>query len=204
MKLDAKTIKKKEKEYYEERSKEEFEDFKNCPLFIREQEQLKRLPNSLSKPFGEEGGWGMHDLVWIAYLKSQSQPHLLKNNKKKVKKIFDEVKKLDENKVEKRVDKLKELKGVGTAVASVILTFMDPERYTVIDQHAVRALKHYNKLEDVDEDIPESGFDSSHYEKYLKICEVLADEILEDDYEYPLRTLDRVLWNIGKEIKNNE
>jgi len=202
MKLDTETIEEKEEEYYVKRSKGEFEEFKNCPLFIREEEKLKRLPNSLSKPFGEEGGWGMNDLVWIAYWKLRSQ--LLKNREDDVKKIFEYVRNLDENQVEDKISKLTELHGVGIAVASAILTFMDPENYTIIDQHAVRALKEeLNKLDDFPTN--SDKWDSEHYKDYLKACVELADEqIDEKDHEYPLRTVDRVLWSIGEHRKNGE
>jgi len=211
MELDADKIKENEEEYFKKRSKEDkeefsdsYEHFTECPLFIREEEKLKRLPNSLSKAFGEEEGWVMNDLVWIAYWKLRAQ--LLKNRKDDVEKIFEKVQNLDENQVEDKIVELKKLQGVRTAVASAILTFMNPERYTVIDQHAVRALKHYNKLEDdfpvIDNSSNESEYTPSQYGKYLQACNELANEKLDEDCEYPLRTLDRALWKIGRDKKD--
>ena len=85
---------------------------------------------------------------------------------------------------------LTELRGVGVPVASAILTTIFPERYTVIDFHALEALGH------------EPG-SIDFYEQYLSFCKGLAADLgerglLHSQEGFPaptvLRALDRALW----------
>ena len=73
---------------------------------------------------------------------------------------------------------LRGLSGVGTPVASAILTAINPERYTVIDFRALEALG----ADTVDRSLP-------FYLYYLRYCREIAGE-----YGVSLRKLDRALW----------
>src|SRR5262249_29969502 len=75
------------------------------------------------------------------------------------------------------------LHGVAVPVASAILTAINPARYTVIDFRA----------------LPSPGYKEPDrsielYLAYLSFCRDLADR-----HDLPLRTVDRALWQHGKE-----
>jgi hypothetical protein len=70
------------------------------------------------------------------------------------------------------------LSGVGTPVASAILTAVAPERYTIIDFRALGALNYKG---------PYSSL--SFYLHYLRYCRGTAQK-----HRVSLRTLDRALW----------
>jgi hypothetical protein len=75
------------------------------------------------------------------------------------------------------------LRGVGTPMASAILTALDQERYTVIDFRALEALG----VADADADL------EFYVRRYLPECKRLASEA-----GVSLRTLDRALWAWSK------
>ena len=83
-----------------------------------------------------------------------------------------------------------DIAGVGLAVATAIMVFLDPDRYTLIDQHAWRALRASGYV-----DRPYDSPDIDDYLLYLGICRTLAHE-----YEVGLRDLDRALWMIGRDL----
>ena len=75
------------------------------------------------------------------------------------------------------------LSGVQVAVASAILTAIDPERFTIIDFRALEALG-----------ISQPVISINFYLKYLDNCRDLARK-----NNVSLRTLDRALWQWSKE-----
>ncbi len=75
------------------------------------------------------------------------------------------------------------LSGVGTAVASALLTVASPDRYTVIDRRAVGTLRTAERL----------GDDWPSYNRYLELCRGIADDV-----GVSLRTLDRALWKYSQ------
>jgi len=75
------------------------------------------------------------------------------------------------------------LRGVGTPMASAILTALDQEQYTVIDFRALEALG----VADADADL------EFYVRRYLPECKRLASEA-----GVSLRTLDRALWAWSK------
>lgn len=82
------------------------------------------------------------------------------------------------------VDVLDGLHGVGVPVASAILTTVLPEKYTIIDVYALKALGVTDKLKDrVD-----------YYLLYLEKCRELANQ-----FKVSLRTMDHALWQWGNE-----
>lgn len=81
------------------------------------------------------------------------------------------------------------LRGVGTPMASAILTAIDQEHYTVIDYRALQTLG-----------VPEVETDLNFYLlDYLPECKRLAHEAGVD-----LRTLDRALWSWSKEQEKKD
>lgn len=73
------------------------------------------------------------------------------------------------------------LNGVDVAMASAILTAIDPEMYTVIDWRALNALG-----------VKKSWLTVDDYLQYLKFCKAKAGEL-----EIRLRDLDQALWVLG-------
>lgn len=85
--------------------------------------------------------------------------------------------------VEESIKKLTELYGVGTRVASAILTFYDPERFGALDVNAWKAL--YSEERRV--------FEPKDYVRYLKDIRELARRC-----GLTPRKVDLALYSIGK------
>lgn len=81
---------------------------------------------------------------------------------------------------------LTDLKGIGPSIATAILTFYDPEQYTVMDPRATSALV------DLDRWSFPSKAKLGFYDSYLQTCRELAT-----DLGLSLRDLDRALWVLG-------
>ena len=103
--------------------------------------------------------------VQVNYAKVVNEQHLNK--------ISNEVFNLDTNQDMKRINLLCLFKGIGPAVASVILTFYDPENYCVVDFHVYQEL---------------FGFRPKFLtpEKYIR----LLGKLREEAKKYNLRTRD--------------
>jgi hypothetical protein len=76
-----------------------------------------------------------------------------------------------------------ELVGVQVRTASAILTCIYPDRFTVLDELAIRPLGIYRKV----------NFDIEFYDLYLAECRKNQHE-----YGIELRSLDRAFWEWGK------
>jgi hypothetical protein len=76
------------------------------------------------------------------------------------------------------------LHGVGVPVASAILTAILPEKYTIIDVYALKALGVTDKLKNR----------ADYYIAYLEKCREIANQL-----NVSLRTLDHALWQFGWE-----
>lgn len=90
-----------------------------------------------------------------------------------------------ESGIQTRVDALISLNGIGVPVASAILLFIDPDRFTVIDERAWNVLQETGYLLDDISDDPTV----EEYLLYLGTCRALANE-----YDVSLRALDMALW----------
>ena len=90
-----------------------------------------------------------------------------------------------ESGIQTRVDALISLNGIGVPVASAILLFIDPDRFTVIDERAWNVLQETGYLLDDISDDPTV----EEYLLYLGTCRALANE-----YNVSLRALDMALW----------
>jgi hypothetical protein len=89
------------------------------------------------------------------------------------------------------------LKGVRYPTASAILTFHDPERFTIIDPSAWKAL--YVILNTLDPTIPIQDREPDHdsgpsYAIYVSLCQTLAQL-----HHLTLRDLDRGLYVLGRD-----
>jgi hypothetical protein len=89
------------------------------------------------------------------------------------------------------------LKGVRYPTASAILTFHDPERFTIIDPRAWRAL--YLILNTLNPSIPILDREPDHdsgpsYAIYVSLCQTLAEL-----HHLTLRDLDRGLYVLGRD-----
>jgi hypothetical protein len=80
------------------------------------------------------------------------------------------------------IEALDKLHGVGVPIASAVLTAIAPEKYTIIDVHALRSLG-------VSDDLIQKV---DYYLAYLNKCRELAKQ-----FKISLRTLDHALWQWG-------
>jgi hypothetical protein len=82
----------------------------------------------------------------------------------------------------------RKLHGVDYPVASAILTFHDPKRYTVFDKNVWRALYYLQRMQ-TSKSPPCSG---RVYARYLSKCQAISK-----DWGLGLRETDRLLWVLG-------
>ncbi len=111
--------------------------------------------------------------------------YLIGNSNEKIKSALTVAASPDAS-TEDAVKALIELHGVDIPVASAILAAIYPERYTVLDFHALEALGH-------------ARHDVRFYAEYNAYCQRLAEsQIVEPQGDLPaptpLRALDRALW----------
>jgi thermostable 8-oxoguanine DNA glycosylase len=90
---------------------------------------------------------------------------------------------------------LANIPGIGTPIASAILTVCYPERFTVIDYRAWETLLHFGHVlaKTMPTDI------DGYFDKYLPVCKSLAN-----DMKLSLRDLDLVLWGRSQRISLEE
>ena len=157
-------------------------------LYEDEIEQLESLPTAF-----EEGTWSQEDVEWILEWKTGvfTKPtlrHFRKNEDAVVQEHIENA--VHESNIRTKVESLTSLSGVGVPVASAILLFINPDRFTVIDERAWRVLYETGYLPQELSDDPTV----EEYLMYLGACWALANE-----YDVSLRTLDMALWALDTE-----
>jgi hypothetical protein len=155
-------------------------------MYEEEVARLKSLPTAF-----EEDEWSRDDIEWIIEWKvgvfvKPVLRNLRENDDEKVQTRVEEA--VHETSIRSKVEALTSLQGVGVPVASAILLFIDPERFTVIDKRAWGALR---EMEYIDRELSEDP-SVDEYLMYLGACWTLANE-----YDVSLRTLDMALWALG-------
>ena len=160
------------------------------PLYAEEEEmyedEVARL-ESLPTAF-EEDEWTHEDLEWIIEWKVRvfTKPtlkHLDKNGDEEIRARINEA--VHESNIRTKVEALTSLSGIGVPVASAILLFINPDRFTVIDKRAWNVLRETGYLGQELSEEPTVD----EYLLYLGACWAIANE-----YDVSLRTLDRALW----------
>lgn len=153
-------------------------------MYEEEVVQLESLPTAF-----EEGSWSQEDLEWIiewkvgnAFVKPVLR-HLRNNDDEEIQKSIDTA--VHQSSIRSKVEALTSLNGVGVPVASAILLFINPKRFTVIDKRAWNVLHESEYLSQELSDDPTV----EEYLLYLGACWALANE-----YDVSLRTLDMALW----------
>ena len=145
-------------------------------------ERLETLPEAFT-----DGSWSMEDLEWIVRWKSsRSIGYFERNDREDVTQHVNDA--LAADSVSEKVDILSELDGVQVRMASAILLFVNPDRFTVLDWRAWDVLHENGYLPDEMPDDPAV----EDYLLYLGACWAIANE-----YDVTLRTLDRALWALG-------
>lgn len=126
-------------------------------------------------------------------------PRALNTLEKSEAKIIDETRKaLAESDISKKLEFLLNINGVRVAVASAILTVLDPVNFGIIDRYAWKALEREKLLKT-------KTFDSGknkkrgiqNYRKYLKILRKLQKE----QHIQAIHDVDKGLMMRGKELK---
>ena len=152
-------------------------------LYEEEVARLESLPTAF-----EEGEWSREDLEWIIEWKvgvftKPTLKHLRKNGDEEIRARIEEA--VHEASIRSKVEALTSLTGIGVPVASAILLFINPNRFTVIDERAWNVLQETGYLSQDLSDDPTV----EEYLLYLGACWALANE-----YDVSLRTLDMALW----------
>lgn len=159
------------------------------PIYDEELERLKTLPEAFATD-----EWTIDDLEWIIKWKvgtafeKPTLRHIRSNSDEQIRRAIETA--VNASAVGEKVNALTSIKGVGVPVASAILLFINPERYTVIDVRAWGAL---HELGYVDRELSDDPT-AEEYLIYLGACWTLANE-----YDVSLRTLDMALWALGGE-----
>lgn len=152
--------------------------------YAEEIDRLESLPSSFA-----DGSWSMEDMEWIVRWKSsRSIGYFERNDPVEVQEQVSKAIKV--NSVTEKVAVLTELDGVQVRMASAILLFVNPDRFTVLDWRAWDVLHENGYLPDEMPDDPTV----EDYLLYLGACWAIANE-----YDVSLRTLDMALWALGGE-----
>lgn len=109
----------------------------------------------------------------------------IKKSKKTIHKITSEV--FGTKKLEDKLKILTEILGIGVSMASAILTICYPDKFTVVDYHALASLKKFRKK--INGNPTAKIYPYTAYFDYLYKCIELADR-----YNLSLRDFDRILW----------
>ncbi len=165
--------------------------YENDPRNEKDVEIEKRLGKEIKK----QRKLTIDDLVEITEWKFEGSPwktrrtaDVKKNPSELVEKITEEALKLKEDEVKIRL--LECLTGVGTAMASTILAFYDPENYGIVDEHVW------------DELFNEKGKRDFEIEEYLKVQE----EFRKDKEKYPslrIRDIEKAYYQKNIERRTN-
>jgi hypothetical protein len=132
------------------------------------------------------GEYSLANLETIVRWKSERVVHyLIGNSEEEIKKALG-VAASPEASVRGAIEALTQLRGVDLPIATVILTAIAPERYTVLDYHSLEALGH-------------ARHDAGFYEEFNTFCKRLAERgVVKPQNDLPaptaLRALDRALW----------
>ncbi|ELY51074.1 hypothetical protein DV706_08485 [Natronorubrum bangense] len=159
------------------------------PIYEEELERIETLPEVFSS-----GEWTQDDLEWIIKWKvgtafeKPTLRHIRSNSDEQIRRAIETA--VNARAVGEKVNALTSIKGVGVPVASAILLFINPDRYTVIDVRAWGALYEMGYVDRELSDDPTI----EEYLLYLGACWTLANE-----YDVSLRTLDMALWALGGE-----
>ena len=150
--------------------------------YAEEMKRIETLPSAFT-----EGSWSMADMEWIVRWKSsRSIGYFERNDREDVTQHVNDA--LAADSVSEKVDILSELDGVQVRMASAILLFVNPDRFTVLDWRAWDVLHETGYLPDEMPDDPTV----EDYLLYLGACWAIANE-----YDVSLRTLDMALWALG-------
>ena len=124
------------------------------------------------------------ELSQMAHWKDHRLPsHIDQNPPGIIEKITGEAFHLDDD--WEKVEKLTWLHGVRESVASVILHLYDPKKYPILDKYALRA---------IGIDYQNVNYDEPFWRQYVNLCRAAAES-----YEVSMRTLDRALYQYGKD-----
>ncbi|MBI4017418.1 MAG: hypothetical protein HY366_00545, partial [Candidatus Aenigmarchaeota archaeon] len=113
-----------------------------CKKYNKEEDQWNaELESALGKKFRTDSEVTKEDLEQVIKWKFITNPHRLKRELSHIRDLKDsEIRRLSKeafvsNDDKTKVKRLMEIKGVGPAVASTILTFYDPQKFCVFDIH---------------------------------------------------------------------
>lgn len=138
----------------------------------------------------------------------RNRRHIKKNAPENVIKVTRHALSFEDDELKVRVLHSPNLHGVRVPVASTILTFYNPKKYGVIDQHTSRSL--YRNKEFFRSNLGFNsrffrkkklvGFTVDDYMDYLSIIRRIAEKVSEESgIEFTPRDVDKALWQEDKE-----
>ena len=190
MRLSQQLIREQEKVYAEEEDmyEEEVARLGRSESVTGNMSDVPELPSAF-----EKDEWSLKDLEWVIEWKvgvfvKPILDNFRSNDDELVRQMIEEA--VHGSDIRSRVEALTSLKGVGVPVASAMLTFIDPDTFTVIDGRAWKALESTGYIPEFQELSEDPTVDEYLY--YLGVCQALSNE-----YDVSLRTLDMALWSLG-------
>ncbi|MFB6200368.1 MAG: hypothetical protein ABEJ83_05780 [Candidatus Nanohaloarchaea archaeon] len=171
---------------------------------LTEYDNEKDMIETLSQKFQNQGRIeDREELYDILYWKLNPRNYKSAKNKSEEKDSIEDIRKASErafavDEAGTSLQALTELTGVGPAVASTILMFYKPGKYTVLDQHAWRAAVDLGMKGEA----KENGFTAKEYAQYNDWCHEVLHSLNEEGPQIMnLRQLDKVLHSMGKQLK---
>lgn len=165
------------------------------PLYPVEEEGIETLPEAFA-----EGEFGFRDAEWVvqwyyrrylgAYPKDRQRAREERfggNERAATREAVTDA--ANAEGLGERIERLTELAGVDTRVASAFLQFIDPVRYVTVDERTWTVLQETGELNE-----PYPGDPTvEEYRRFLEVCRGVAEECGVDCW-----ALYRALWRLSK------
>lgn len=171
--------------------------------YLQDYENEEEMREKLSNQFENKGCIeNRQTLLDILYWKLNPRNYTSAEKQSKEKDSIEDIQKataraFSVDEAGKSLEALTELMGVGPAVASTILMFYKPEKYTVLDQHAWRTAVELG----MDGEKKDNGYTGGEYAQYNNWCHSILHDVNREGHEIlDLRQLDIALHSLGKDL----
>lgn len=169
-----------------------------------------RTLNEIGSAIQRQGYLTYEQLMEISDWKAgrRNRRHIKKNSRENVVEVTKHAFSFEDDELRVRALHSPNLHGVRVPVASAILTFYDPKKYGVIDQHTSRSLYRNGETLSRKWDFNSKffrkkkllGFTIDDYMEYLRVIQTIAQKVSEETgVEFTLRDVDKALWQEDKE-----
>ena len=159
-------------DYWKKRFLRNYDD--DIVYFIDDKKDFDRSPlfESASEVFNDRGYLKKEEFISIGVLRApRARKWFMENSEEEIRDISKKI--INENSTEEMIEELTKLKGVGTPVATTVITVLNPERYCTYSFRSLRTLiwinnnlKNYQDYHQSLELIRKMNIEG--YKKYLK------------------------------------